>query len=132
MQAEGTYAAMKRQLDGYEPEEVRPAHEIRIARFAKRMAPAYAMPNTKWTKVTLKDNPNLIIAHSGWTTPGFEKPFNLLRRDAATEFGWVAQQGWSQADVDEMWAGTDVEKWQKQLTTFDDLRNEYLGTQGHW
>ncbi|KAF2198581.1 hypothetical protein GQ43DRAFT_443202 [Delitschia confertaspora ATCC 74209] len=130
--AEGTYAAMKRQMDNYEPEELRPAHQVRLSRFAKRMTPAFAMPHTKWTKAALKSNPGLIIGYCGWTTPEFGKAFNLLRKDAATEFGWVEQQGWSQAEFDDMWAGTDVGRWQEHLILYDNLRKELLGSEGHW
>jgi len=97
-----------------------------------RFKPWLSMPNTKWTKATLKSDPSRVIGHAGWTTPHVREVYNLWRRDAWEKFGWAEQYGLSDEEVEELWSGTDLVKWQDNFVKYDRLRKEVMGEERHW
>lgn len=57
---------------------------------------------------------------------------NVWRRTATEFFGFQEMMGWSDADIEEMWRGIDLEAWEKQIGGNDKIRAEVLGDEPHW
>lgn len=113
-----------------EPVERRPAtHAERVDRMAKRMLPTLSAPGVYWVKAVHKPS-GAAMGACAWAGP--ELPtHNILRRDALAAYGWQEKMGWTDAEVDEMWAGVDDEKWTAHFIKDDAVRAEVTGGP-HW
>ncbi|KAF2661110.1 acyl-CoA N-acyltransferase [Lophiostoma macrostomum CBS 122681] len=143
--AEGYYESFpKGWFDSIEPAHLRPEDEsIRAKRFAIRMTPWLSEPHTRWTKATLHPSspeydpsaPNRVIGHAGWLLPGrtAAETLNFWRKDASDDLGWCEKMGWTEKYEDELWSGTDVNKYQEQtFLPWDRVRAGYMNSTGHW
>lgn len=65
-----------------------------------------------------------------WASPSLPC-HNILRRSAATFYGWGEKMGWSDAEMDDMWAGVDDEKWSAHFAKDDEARERLTG-EPHW
>jgi GNAT superfamily N-acetyltransferase len=88
------------------------------------------VPHLKWIKAVLIPS-RQTIGIACWTVPG-APIFNHFLRSAADEFGWRAQMGWSDADMEEMWASISDAAWNGQFVDDDNLRRSVLGDEPHW
>ena len=47
-------------------------------------------------------------------------------------YGWEESEGWTDAEVEEMWAHVDVEAWGNMFDGNDAIREEYFKGEPHW
>ena len=66
-----------------------------------------------------------------WTAPGFPILAHF-RRDAVDAFKWQDRMKWSDAELNEMWAGVSDEQWNGQQIEYDNIRRELMGDEPHW
>ncbi|KAH7119879.1 acyl-CoA N-acyltransferase [Dendryphion nanum] len=115
-----------------EPLALRPATpEIRQSRLAKRILPTLSLPNMHWIKAVHVPTSS-IIGIAGWGGPGLE-PRNIFSRSTAEFYGWKEEYGWSDEEVEDMWAHTDMENWDRKFEKDDKTRIEVVGEgTPHW
>ena len=120
----------------WEPPAKRPPFDVRVKRLEKRISGWLAMSNWRWRKVVLASDPSKIIGHSGWQIPQKGqngRPFmNVWARSAVEALGVQDAMGWSDEEVADMWAGVDIEYWDKEFRHFDDVRAKVVGEEPHW
>jgi GNAT superfamily N-acetyltransferase len=109
---------------------LRPSDSIRLQRLAKRLLPSLADPKIKWIKAVLPST-NDIMGVACWTTPGVPVLAHF-RRDAVDFFKWQDKMKWTNAELDEMWAGVSDEQWNGQQIEYDKIRREVMGDEPHW
>lgn len=112
-----------------EPPELRPTPEIRRERMAKRLLPMFSHPDVNWIKAVHVPS-GAIMGAACWAGPSLPC-HGVLRRSAATFYGWQENMGWTDAEVDEMWSGVDDDKWSAHFAK-DDLAREELTGGPHW
>ncbi|KAF1980222.1 hypothetical protein BU23DRAFT_548408 [Bimuria novae-zelandiae CBS 107.79] len=113
-----------------EPPEQRPAtHSLRVHLLAKRLTPTFSQPGLYWMKAVHTPT-GRTMGVAGWASPSLPV-HNIFRRSAATFYGWQAKMGWTDAEMDEMWAPVNEEKWSIQFARDDETRAEVTGGP-HW
>ncbi|KAF2621304.1 acyl-CoA N-acyltransferase [Macroventuria anomochaeta] len=129
--AEGVYACFpESSLDKKEPRHLRPpTHETRVQRLAKRIQPSFSQPGMHWIKAVHIPS-STIIGAAGWASPTLPV-HNIFRRSAITFYGWKEKMGWSDADVDEMFAHVDDQAWSGNYEKDDEIRSKVVG-EPHW
>ncbi|KAF2735568.1 hypothetical protein EJ04DRAFT_464586, partial [Polyplosphaeria fusca] len=113
-----------------EPPALRPSPALRRSRLASRLLPSFSTPGINWVKATLNASGKM-IGVAGWAPPS-TPIHNVWRRSAAHFYGWKDSQGWSDADVADMWAGTDIAAWDAECDGNDKVREEVMGGERHW
>lgn len=73
---------------------------------------------------------NTIIGVAGWASPALPV-HNILRRSAFKFFGWQSKLGYSDADIDELFAGTEDATWSDNFAK-DDAEREKVTGGPHW
>jgi GNAT superfamily N-acetyltransferase len=66
-----------------------------------------------------------------WTAPGAPL-HNYLRRSAIDVYGWREKMKWSDAEIDEMWAGVSDKEWNGETEKYDEIRRQVVGDEPHW
>ncbi|KAF2743625.1 acyl-CoA N-acyltransferase [Sporormia fimetaria CBS 119925] len=114
-----------------EPQAMRPPLEsTRVSRLAKRVRGTFSNPDMHWLKAVYVPT-NSIAGIAGWMGP--DHPFhNIWLRSAAEFFGWAEKCKWSEADMEDMWAGTDKEAWDEKFLKYERVRKEIVGEEKHW
>ncbi|KAL1613142.1 hypothetical protein SLS60_001374 [Paraconiothyrium brasiliense] len=130
--AEGLYTCFPDSFwDKMEPPALRDADQAtRAKRLAKRLSPSFHLPEMKYIKAVYKPT-GQIVGVAGWMLPGMPI-HNVWRRTATEFFGFKEMMGWSDADIEEMWRGIDLEAWEKQIGGNDKIRADVLGDEPHW
>lgn len=100
---------------------------------AQRLTPTLEhAPTIQWIKAVLTATGET-IGVAGWVTPGHAGgPHNHFRRSAVAHYGWQARMGWTDAQVEEMWAHVDGEAWDGRFAQDDEARRALLGDEPHW
>jgi GNAT superfamily N-acetyltransferase len=97
---------------------------------AKRLTPSLSEPTIKWIKA-VHPSSGEIMGAACWTAPG-APVLAHFRRDAVDLFKWQDKMKWSNAELEEMWAGVSDEQWNGQQIRYDDVRREVMGDEPHW
>ncbi|KAF2271236.1 acyl-CoA N-acyltransferase, partial [Westerdykella ornata] len=114
-----------------EPPALRPPlQSTRQTRLATRLRPSLSHPNMYWVKATHVPT-SRIAGLAGWMAPG-HPIHNVWRRSATDFFHWADKHNWSQQDVDDMWAGVDVDYWDGRCRADDEIRRQVMGDEPHW
>ena len=71
-----------------------------------------------------------IMGAAGWASPQLPV-HNIFRRSAFTFYGWQQELGWSDADLDELFAQTDEDAWSSSFAKDDETRKQVVG-EPHW
>jgi GNAT superfamily N-acetyltransferase len=116
-------------LEKKEPLHLRPAKEIRIRRLARRIQPSFTQPGMHWVKAVHIPT-NTIIGAAAWADPTLPV-HNVFRSSAFAFYGWKEKMGWTDAEVDEIFAHTDDELWSGGLAKDDETRSEVVN-EPHW
>lgn len=74
---------------------------------------------------------NTIIGAASWADPSLPV-HNIFRRSAITFYGWQEKMGWSDADVDQMFAHVDDEAWSGGYVKGDEIRSQVMNGEPHW
>lgn len=56
----------------------------------------------------------------------------IWRRDAVEFYGWQEKYGWTDEDLKEMWASTDLQVWEDGFQADDAFRKDVMGDEPHW
>ncbi|KAF9699056.1 hypothetical protein EKO04_003309 [Ascochyta lentis] len=130
--AEGLYTCFPESWwNKKEPLHLRPAtNEIRVQRLAKRLQPSFSQPGMHWIKAVHVPT-STIIGAAGWAGPTLPI-HNVFRRSAMTFYGWQEKLGWSDSDIDELFAHTDEQAWSGNFAKDDDTRRGILKGEPHW
>ena len=131
-QAEGLYLCFPESFwTRKEPLHLRPASdEIRVQRLAKRIEPSMSQPGFHWIKAVHIPS-STIIGAAGWADPSLPL-HNPFRRDGIAFFGWQEKMGWSDADVEQLFAHVDDVAWNGNLAKYDEVRRNFFGDEKHW
>ncbi|KAI2478858.1 acetyltransferase [Pyrenophora tritici-repentis] len=113
-----------------EPIELRPAEHLRHALLAKRLLPAFKYAHIVFVKAVLVATGET-IGVAGWSLPSNPDVHNLFRRSAVEHYGWQTLLGWSDAEVEEMWAHVAPD-WNSEIEKDDDRRREVMDGKPHW
>ncbi|EFQ91284.1 hypothetical protein CFE70_009110 [Pyrenophora teres f. teres 0-1] len=113
-----------------EPVELRPAEHVRHALLAKRLLPVFKHPHKIIVKAVFVPTGE-IIGVAGWSLPSSPEVHNLFRRSAVDYYGWQTLLGWSDAEVEDMWAHVDPD-WSSEIESHDDKRREVMNGEPHW
>jgi predicted GNAT family N-acyltransferase len=97
---------------------------------AKRVLPSITEPSIKWIKAVLPSSGE-IMGVACWTAPG-TPILAHFRRDAVDVFNWQNKMKWTDAELDDMWAGTSDQHWNMHQIQYDDVRREVMGDEPHW
>jgi GNAT superfamily N-acetyltransferase len=73
---------------------------------------------------------NTIIGAAAWADPTLPV-HNVFRSSAFDFYGWKEKMGWTDAEVDEIFAHTDDELWSGGLAKDDETRSEVVN-EPHW
>ncbi|KAH6620530.1 hypothetical protein C7974DRAFT_235789 [Boeremia exigua] len=129
--AEGVYACfLQSSIDKMDPPHLRPSKDIQVQRLAKRVQPTISQPGMHWIKA-VHVSTNTIIGAAAWAGPDLPV-HNIFRRSAIKFYGWQEKLGWSDADIDEMYAHVDDEAWSGGHARNDELRNSVMNSEPHW
>ncbi|KAK3209042.1 hypothetical protein GRF29_69g560656 [Pseudopithomyces chartarum] len=109
-----------------EPLHLRPPPDTRLSRLAKRLLPTFSHPGLHWIKAVHLPTRTTMGA-ACWASPSLPC-HNIFRRSAATFYGWGEKMGWSDAEMDDMWAGVDDEKWSAHFAKDDEARESVDAT----
>jgi GNAT superfamily N-acetyltransferase len=71
-----------------------------------------------------------IIGAAGWAGPTLPV-HNIFRRSAITFYGWKEKMGWSDAEIDELFAHTDDQAGSGGHEKDDEIRSKVVG-EPHW
>ena len=117
----------------YEPSSIRAPPDIRRARYIKRFSPWVRYPGYEAIKASDAETGEF-MGFAGWHTPvhSISKFINLFRKEAVEECGFAEQEGWTDADVEEMWKGIDVSSWENDFGRNDRVRKEEMVNMAHW
>jgi GNAT superfamily N-acetyltransferase len=97
---------------------------------AKRILPSLTEPSIKWIKAVIPSSGE-IMGVACWTAPG--APIHAhFRRDAVDLLKWQDKMKWTEAELEDMWAGTSDQQWNGQQIEYDDVRREVMGDEPHW
>lgn len=55
-----------------------------------------------------------------------------MRRSAEAFYGFKSKMNWTDADIEEMWRGVDVEALDGQGAFNDKARAQFMGEEPHW
>ncbi|KAF9693804.1 hypothetical protein EKO04_008230 [Ascochyta lentis] len=129
--AKGVYICFPESaLDKKEPFHLRPAtKEIRIQRLAKRIQPSFTQPGMHWVKAVHIPT-STIIGAAAWADPTLPI-HNIFRSSAFKFYGWKEKMGWSDAEIDEIFAHTDDQLWSGGHEKDDETRSQVL-SEPHW
>ncbi|KAL1645072.1 hypothetical protein SLS61_008505 [Didymella pomorum] len=119
-------------IDTIQPPHLRPQNykQIRVQRLAKSSLPTFSTPGITWLKAVHVPT-NTIIGAACWTGP--DAPIVCpFRRDAFTLYGWQERLGWSDEEIDELFAHCDHDLGTERHQRDDKVRKEMLGDEKHW
>jgi len=85
----------------------------------------------KWMKAVLTSTDE-IVGVAGWLSPENAGIHNHFRRSAIDFYGWKASMGWTDAEVDDMWAHVDDKAWNENFAKDDETRKALFGEEKHW
>lgn len=89
------------------------------------------MPEMKWVKAVLTSTGEM-VGVAGWMSPSNPDIHNIFRRSAVDHYGWKKAMGWTEEELDELWAHVSDEKWNVAFAELDDVRREVMGDERHW
>lgn len=74
------------------------------------------------------------MGFAGWHTPKHTTTdfINLFRRSCVEDCRFAKPEGWSEAEVEEMWKDIDVQSWEEEFGTYDRVRKEEMNGKAHW
>jgi GNAT superfamily N-acetyltransferase len=72
-----------------------------------------------------------IIGAAAWADPSLPV-HNPFRRDSIAFYGLQERMGWSDADIDELFAHVDDVAWNGNLANYDEVRSKFFGGEKHW
>ncbi|KAJ4984834.1 GNAT family acetyltransferase [Stagonosporopsis vannaccii] len=129
--AEGTYKCFSEEsIAKMEPPHLRPPYEVRLKLLAKKIQPSLTQPGMHWLKAVHIPT-NTIIGVAAWASPDLPL-YNIFRRSAIRFYGWQARMGWTDAEIDEMYAHVDDEVWSGNHAKNDEIRDTAMNGQPHW
>ncbi|KAF2125950.1 acyl-CoA N-acyltransferase [Dothidotthia symphoricarpi CBS 119687] len=115
-----------------EPLELRPPQQItRVQRLAKRLRPSLTTPYMNWVKAVLTSTGEM-VGVAGWQLPTNPDVHNIFRRSAIEHYGWKDSMGWTDEEIEEMWAHVSDEHWNVSFAAVDGIRREVMGDEKHW
>jgi len=97
---------------------------------AKRLRPAISASHTIWMKA-IHIPTSKVIGIAGWAKES-SPVHNVWRRSAADHYDWKSSEGWTNAELEEIWKHVDVEVWEKQFGGADEIREAFLKGKEHW
>ncbi|KZM20097.1 uncharacterized protein EKO05_0007480 [Ascochyta rabiei] len=129
--AKGVYTCFpESSMEKKEPLHLRPAtKDIRIQRLSRRIHPSFTQPGMHWIKA-IHIPTSTIIGAAAWADPTLPV-HNVFRSSAFTFYGWKEKMGWSDAEVDELFAHIDDQAWSGGLEKDDEIRGQVL-SEPHW
>src|SRR5690242_14552101 len=130
-QAEGTYKCFSEEsIAKMEPPHLRPPYEVRLKLLAKKIQPSITQPGMHWLKAVHIPT-NTIIGVAAWASPSLPL-YNIFRRSAIRYYGWQSRMGWTDTEIDEMYAHVDDETYSGGHAKNDEIRDTAMNGQPHW
>lgn len=130
-QADGMYKCFSEDsIAKMEPPHLRPSYEVRLKLLAKKIQPSLTQPGMHWLKAVHIPTQK-IIGVAAWASPDLPT-YCIFRRSAFRYYGWQSKMGWSDADLNEMYAHVDDEVFSGGHAKNDEIRDTAMNGQPHW